>query len=101
ALRRFSVRWRWPCRALLASTHYLVKSSHEEGHPAGQPDRLAALPAREAEERLRRVHVVRDQDAPRPQQGPGGIELEPHPLERVLAVVHERVDRPEAREQWR
>ncbi len=50
----------------------------------------------EARERLRRVHVVGDEHAAAAERGPGRVELEPHAVERVLAVVHERVDRRRA-----
>src|SRR5262249_23745783 len=47
------------------------------------------------------VDVVREEHAARAQVRPGLAELEPHAVERVLAVVHERVDRPETLEQRR
>ena len=64
-------------------------------------DRLALLLPREAREGLRRVDVVRDQHAALAEPRPRARELEPHAVERVLAVVHEGVDRTQALEQRR
>src|SRR2546430_13082557 len=71
--------------ALLATSHYLVKSLLQERHPAREPHSRAALLDGEAGKRLGRVHVVREQNAALPQVGPGLVELEPHAVERMLA----------------
>src|SRR3954471_10822279 len=80
----------------LATTYYLVKSLDEEGHPARDPDRFPLHLRREARERRRRVDVVGEQDAALAQRRPRLRVLEPHAVERVLGVVHERVDRLQA-----
>src|SRR3989440_6981449 len=102
--RRSSALLRWVVVAigvLLAITHLLVKSLLKERHSAGQADRNPALLSGEAAKGLGRVDVVGDQHAARAHGGPGRVELEPHAVEGVLAVVHERVDRPQAAEQRR
>src|SRR5436305_3762965 len=86
---------------LLATSHYLVKSLLQERHPAREAHRRASLLAGEAGKCLGGVHVVGEQHAALPQVGPGLAEFEPHAVERMLAVVHERADRAEPVEQRR
>src|SRR2546430_1542243 len=72
-----------------------VKPFPKQRHPPRQTDGRAAVLRGDPGEGLGRFDVVREQPPAVTEVLPRRVELEPHALERVLAVVHERVDRAE------